>query len=72
MAITGAPLLGDQFRTALAQVKGKVEEAGTRLNGALKELSDTADQAVGMAKQVEAETTDLKAALGLHSNGGPA
>lgn len=70
--VTGASLLGSQFRSSLAAVKDKINKAGQKMTDALKDLDDTAAQASAMADQVTAETADLKAALGLHTNGGPA
>lgn len=69
--VTGASLLGSQFRSNLAAVKDKIDKAGKKMTDALKELDDTASHASQMADQVTAETADLKAALGLHTNGGP-
>ncbi len=71
MSITGASLLGDQFRRQLAEVKDKLSRSSEKMGTAMTELKDTAVQADDMVKQVEAETADLKAALGLTSNGGP-
>lgn len=71
MSVTGAKGLGDQFRTALASVKAKIDKAGADMNTAMTELHDTADTATRMVKQVEAESADLKAALGTITNGGP-
>lgn len=72
MGITGAPLLGDQFRNQLAEVKKALDAASTEMSGAMSELKDTATQATNMVKQVKSETADLKAALGLNSNNPPA
>lgn len=72
MGITGAPLLGDQFRNQLAEVKKVLDSAGAEMTGAMNELKDTASQATAMVKQVKSETADLKAALGLTSNNPPA
>lgn len=69
--VTGASLLGSQFRSNLAAVKDKINKAGQKMTDALKDLDDTAAQASAVADQVTAETADLKAALGLHTNGGP-
>lgn len=70
--ITGATALGNQFRTLLAGVKAQLDSASNDMNVAMTELKNTSDQATEMVKQVKAETADLKAALGLSSNGGPA
>lgn len=69
--ITGAGFLGNQFKTALAGVKAKLNKAGSDLSTAVGELNDKADQASAIVKQVEAETADLTATLGQLSNGGP-
>lgn len=71
MSITGAPLLGEQFRSLLGEVKKQLAQAAEEMNGAMGELKDTTVQAAGMVKQVKAETADLKAALGLNSNNPP-
>lgn len=71
MGITGAPLLGDQFRNQLAEVKKALDAASTEMGAAMGELKDTAVQATNMVKQVKSETADLKAALGLNSNNPP-
>lgn len=69
--ITGATFLSAKLRADLAAVKGKIADAGQKMNDALVNLSDTASQANQMADQVVAETADLQAALGLHSNNPP-
>lgn len=72
MSITGATLLGDQFRSQLAGVKQKLAKATGDMTKAMTELSDTADQAGEAVKQVVQETADLKSALGLNTNNPPA
>lgn len=72
MSITDAPKLGEAFRNLLSEVKTALANATADMNGAMTELKDTTSQAVGMVKQVKAETADLKAALGLSSNNPPA
>lgn len=72
MGITNAGQLGEQFRTLLGEVKKQLADATVEMNGAMTELKDTTNQAVGMVKQVKTETADLKAALGLNSNNPPA
>lgn len=69
--VTGASLLGGKFRDDLAAIKNKISKAGDKMASALKDLDDTAAQANAVADQVATETADLKAALGLHTNGGP-
>ena len=72
MAITGATFLGTKFREDLQKVKDKLNQTGSEMNAAMQELHSTAEQADTMVKQIKDETADLKAALGLNSNGGPA
>ncbi len=69
--ITGAGFLGNQFKTALADVKSKLNKAGSDLSSAVSELNSKADQASAIVKQVEAETADLTATLGQITNGAP-
>lgn len=70
--VTGASALGEQFRNHLAAVKAQIAQAGVKMDKAMGDLTDTAAQANEMVKAVEAETADLKASLGLHSNNPPA
>jgi hypothetical protein len=69
--VTGASALGNLFRKHLADVKAQLAQAGEEMDGAMVELKSTASQATEMVKAVKAETADLKASLGLHSNAGP-
>ncbi len=69
--ITGAGFLGNQFKTALADVKNKLNKAGSDLSAAVGELNSKADLASTIVKQVEAETADLTATLGQITNGAP-
>jgi hypothetical protein len=69
--ITGAGFLGNQFKTALADVKNKLNKAGSDMNAAVTELNAKADQASTIVKQIEAETADLTATLGQITNGAP-
>lgn len=69
--VTGAKALGNMFRGHLADIKAQIDKAGQDMNVAMSDLKDTATQATEMVKQVQAETMDLKASLGLHSNNPP-
>ena len=71
MGITSASLLGNQFRQGLAGIRAKLDKASADMNSAMTELNDTADAATATVKQVQAETADLKAALGQVTNGPP-
>jgi ABC-type transporter Mla subunit MlaD len=68
--LTGATSLAATIRTLMANTKKQLDEAGNQLTVAVNELQATADHAVKQVKIVQAETDDLKAALGLGSNGG--
>ena len=72
MSVTGAKFLADQIRTQLAAAKAQLDQAGEEMTAAMSELQGVADEATQQVKAVQAETADLKAALGLNSNGGPA
>lgn len=67
--VTGASALGSLFRNHLADVKAQLAKASQEMDVAMGDLKDTASQATEMVKAVKAETADLKASLGLHSNG---
>lgn len=69
--ITGATFLAGLFRQRIADTRATLAKAGEDLNAAVTELEDTATHAVNQVKAVKAETADLKAALGLNSNGEP-
>jgi|SRR5579863_2375132 len=69
--ITGAGFLGNQFKTALADVRSKLNKSGLDLTAAVGELNAKADQASTIVKQIEAETADLTATLGQITNGAP-
>ena len=70
--LTGASFLASQFREMIAASKAKLAQAGDDMKLAVAELHDTADHAIAQVKMVQTETAELKAALGLGSNGGPA
>lgn len=70
--LTGASFLADLIRTQQASIKQQLAQAGTELTAAMTELQDTANEATNQVKAVKAETADLRAALGLNSNDGPA
>lgn len=69
--VTGAKALGNMFRGHLAEIKSQIDKAGQEMNIAMGDLKETATQATEMVKAVKAETADLKASLGLHSNNPP-
>ena len=71
MSVTGAKFLAEQIRNQLASTKAQLAQAGNEMSAAMTELQATADEATKQVKEVQAETADLKAALGLSSNGGP-
>lgn len=68
--ITGASFLANHFRTLIADTKAQLAKAGDDMSVAMAELAQTADHAIKQVKIVQTETADLKAALGLHTNGG--
>jgi hypothetical protein len=70
--LTGASFLANLIRTQHAAIKKQLADAGTEMTVAMTELQDTANEATNQVKAVKAETADLKAALGLNSNGEPA
>ncbi|OAF05449.1 hypothetical protein AYJ54_00655 [Bradyrhizobium centrolobii] len=72
VSVTGAKFLAEQIRTQLAAAKAELATAGTDMAAAMTELQDTVVEAKNQVKAVKDETADLKAALGLNSNGGPA
>jgi hypothetical protein len=72
MSVTGAKFLAEQIRNQLAEAKAQLTQAGEEMTGAVTELKGVADQATKQVQDIKAETADLKAALGLNSNGGPA
>lgn len=69
--ITGASLLGDQFKSALAEIKTAITKTQGEMTAALSDLKDTAGQASGMVAQIKQESAQLKAALGLSTNNPP-
>jgi ABC-type transporter Mla subunit MlaD len=71
MAVTGAKFLADLIRTRQAQVKEQLAQAGNELNAVMDDMEATANEATNQVKEAKAEVADLKAALGLNSNGAP-
>jgi ABC-type transporter Mla subunit MlaD len=69
--VTGASALGQMFRQSLAEIKAALDGAQAEMATAIGDLRQTATQATHVVKQVKAETADLKAALGLHTNSPP-
>ncbi len=70
--LTGASFLADLIRTQQAAIKQQLAQAGTDMTSAMTELQGIANEATNQVKAVQAETADLRAALGLNSNSGPA
>ena len=71
MSVTGAKFLAEQIRNQLAAAKAQLNQAGQEMTDVMAELQDTANAATQQVKDIKAETADLKAALGLNSNGAP-
>lgn len=69
--LTGASFLANLIRQQQAAIKKQIAEAGTEMQVAMTELQDVANEATNQVKAVKAETADLRAALGLNSNGAP-
>lgn len=69
--LTGASFLANLIRQQQAAIKAQIAQAGTEMQAAMTELQDVANEATNQVKAVKAETADLKAALGLNSNGDP-
>lgn len=69
--LTGASFLANLIRTQQAAIKQQLAQAGTEMTEAMGELQGIANEATNQVKAVKAETADLKAALGLNSNGEP-
>lgn len=68
--LTGATFLASLIRKQQADIKQQLADAGSEMTKAITELQGVADEATNQVKAVKAETADLKAALGLNSNGG--
>jgi len=71
VSVTGAKFLAEQIRNQLAAAKAQLNQAGQEMTDVMAELQDTANAATQQVKDIKAETADLKAALGLNSNGAP-
>lgn len=69
--LTGASFLANLIRQQQAAIKAQIAQAGTEMQTAMSELQEVANEATNQVKAVKAETADLKAALGLNSNGEP-
>lgn len=67
--LTGASYLAQLIRSQQAAVRKQLADAGTEMSAAINDLQGVADEATKQVKAVQAETADLKAALGLNSNG---
>lgn len=68
---TGAGYFANLVRTQQAAFKEQFAKAGEEMQAALDEMKELADAATQEAKHVKAEAADLRAALGLNSNGEP-
>jgi hypothetical protein len=68
---TGAGYFANLVRTQQAAFKEQFAKAGQEMEAALNEMKQLADAATQEAKHVKAEAADLRAALGLNSNGEP-
>lgn len=70
-SITGASFLGEKFKTEIAAAKAKIELAGSQITTAVQDIHAAGDHGLKLAKTLQAEADDLKAAFGQTSNGGP-
>jgi hypothetical protein len=68
---TGASFFANLIRTQQAAFKEQFAKAGQEMQSALEEMKELADAATQEAKHVKAEAADLRAALGLSTNGEP-
>jgi outer membrane murein-binding lipoprotein Lpp len=69
--LTGASFLAGLIRTRQAKVKDQLAQAGNELNAVMDEMETLADAATNQVADAKAEVADLRAALGLNSNGDP-
>lgn len=67
--LTGATFLAGLIRQQMADTKAQLAKAGDDMQKAMTDLQQVASAATDQVKAVQAETADLKAALGLNSNG---
>jgi hypothetical protein len=67
--LTGATFLAGLIRKQMADTKAQLAKAGQDMQTAMTDLQQVATAATDQVKAVQAETADLKAALGLNSNG---
>lgn len=67
--LTGATFLAGLIRQQMADTKAQLAKAGEDMQRAMGELQQVASAATDQVKAVQAETADLKAALGMNSNG---
>lgn len=70
-SITGASFLGEKFKTDIALAKLKIELASAQITTAVQDIHAAGDHGLKLAKTLQAEADDLKAAFGQTSNGGP-
>jgi hypothetical protein len=66
--LTGATFLAGLIRKQMADTKAQLAKAGQDMQTAMTDLQQVATAATDQVKAVQAETADLKAALGLNSN----
>jgi hypothetical protein len=67
---TGAGYFASLIREQQAALKEQFAKAGEDMKSAMGEMKELADAATQEAKHVMAEAADLRAALGMNSNGG--
>jgi hypothetical protein len=66
---TGAGYFASLIREQQAALKEQFAKAGEDMKSAMSEMKELADAATQEAKHVKAEAADLRAALGMNSNG---
>lgn len=69
MAITKASLLSASLRDEINSLKRDVEAAQTDVVSAVSDMRDSVVAATDVARQLRQEAADLKAAVGLNTNG---
>lgn len=67
----GASSLASLIRNQQANIKAQFAKAGEDLVEVMSEAQELADASTNQVKAAKAEVADLKAALGLNSNGEP-
>lgn len=69
MAITKAPLLSASLRDEISSLKRDVEAAQSDVGSAIADMRDSVVSATDVAHQLRQEAADLRAAVGLNTNG---